>query len=105
MTGNSAAAPVIRSPKSKKVDRQEVVARAEALLSPDQRADERALEKEGKHSLHCQCLANDRAGIVGKAGPVGSELKLHWNARNDSDREIETKDFGPEPRSPVVLLV
>jgi hypothetical protein len=67
---------------------QEVVARTESLLSPDQRADERALEKEGEHSFHCQCLANDRASILGEAGPVGPKLKFHRNAGYYSDREI-----------------
>ncbi len=44
----------------------------------------------------CQCLANERARILGEAGPVGPELKFHRNASYDSDREIETKDSGPE---------
>src|SRR5258708_37860768 len=85
--------------------RQEVVTRTESLLSPDQRADKRALEKEGEHTLHCQCLADDCASILGEAGPVGSELKFHWNSRHYSDREVESKDSGPEPCSPIVLLI
>src|SRR4029077_1565296 len=84
---------------------QEVIARTESLLAPDQRADERALEKEGEHAFHCQCLANDRASILGEAGPIGPELKLHRYPGYYADREIETKDSGPEPRGPFVLLI
>src|SRR5271166_410617 len=84
---------------------QEVIARTESLLSPDQRADERAFEKEGKHSLHCQCLANDRASILGEAGPVGPKLKFHRNTGYYSDREIQTKDSGAEPRGSIVLFI
>src|SRR5260221_14346756 len=84
---------------------QEVIARTESLLAPDQRADERALEKEGEHAFHCQSLANDRASILGEAGPVGPELKFHRYPGYYADREIETKDSGPEPRGPVVLLI
>ncbi len=79
--------------------------RTQPLFAPDQRANEGALQEEGKHSFHRQRLSDHSTGILREAGPVRSELKLHRNAGDDPDGEIETKDFGPEPGSLVVILI
>src|SRR6266480_7439114 len=51
-------------------------ARSEPFLAPDQRPNERALEKEREHPLHRQRLSNYSAGIFGKIRPVRSELEF-----------------------------
>src|SRR6516162_3645790 len=84
---------------------QEVIARPESLFSPDQSADKRALEKEGKHALHGQRLANDRARIPGECSPIRPKLELHRNAGYNADGEIETENLRPKPRSPIVLFI
>src|SRR6266478_6306110 len=77
-------------------------ARPEPFLAPDQRANERALEKEREHSFHRQRLSNYSAGIFGKIRPVRSELKFHRNAGDDTDGKIESEDFRPKPNSSIV---
>src|SRR2546430_509473 len=83
----------------------EVSARAQSFLTPDQRADECALQEEREHSFHCERLANHAAGILRKVSPICSELKFHRNPRDDTDREIESEDLRPKPNSLVVFLV
>src|SRR5690242_2683326 len=89
---------VAREPAPKR-DRNrsgKVSARAQSFLAPDQRPNERALEKEREHPFHRQSLANYSAGIFGKIGPVRSELKLHRNAGDDTYREIQSENLGPK---------
>src|SRR5947207_2000727 len=83
----------------------EMSARSEPFLTPDQRTNERALEKEREHPFHRERLSNYSAGILRKVCPVRSELKLHRNAGDDADREIESEDFGPKPDSLIVFFV
>src|SRR5205809_8114456 len=78
---------------------------AESFLAPDQRADERALQKEREHPFHRQRMANHAAGILRKVCPIRSELKFHRNAGDDSDREIQSENLRPKPNSLVVFLV
>src|SRR5437016_7894629 len=80
-------------------------ARSESFLTPDQRTNERALEKEREHSFHRQRLSNYSAGIFGKIRPVRSELKLHRNAGDDADREIKSEDLRPKANGLVVFFV
>src|SRR6476661_3299984 len=80
-------------------------ARSEPFLAPDQRADEGALEKEREHPFHRQRLSNYSASITGKVGPVRAELKLHRNAGDDTDREVESENLRPKPNGLIVFLV
>src|SRR5690242_14185131 len=80
-------------------------ARSQSFLAPDQRTDERALEKECEHSFHRQRLANYSAGIFGKVCPIRSKLEFHRNAGDDTDREIESEDLRPKPDSLVVFFI
>src|SRR6266436_423763 len=80
-------------------------ARSQAFLTPDQRPNECALEKEREHPFHRQRLSNYSAGIFGKIRPVRSELKLHRNAGDDADREIESENLGPKPNGLVVFII
>src|ERR1700731_3454812 len=73
-----------------------VSARAESFLTPDQRADERALEKEREHPFHRQRLSDDATGVFGKIRPVRSELEFHRDAGDDTDREVESENLGPK---------
>src|SRR5712675_2141488 len=80
----------------------EMTARSEPFLTPDQRPNERALEKEREHPFHRERLSDYSAGIFGKIRPVRSELKLHRNAGDDADREIKSENLGPKPNGLVV---
>src|SRR5258706_168179 len=72
---------------------QEMIPRTEPLFAPDQRSDKRAFQKEREHAFHGQRLSDYTAGVLGKAGPVRSELKLHRNAGDDTDRKIFGLNF------------
>ena len=80
-------------------------ARAESFLAPDQRTDERALQKEREHAFHRQRLSDHATGVFGKVRPVRSELKLHRNAGDDADGKIKSEDLGPKPNGLVVFFV
>src|SRR6266849_526470 len=84
---------------------QEMIPRTEPLFAPDQCADKRAFQKEREHAFHGQRLSDHTAGVLGKARPVSSELKLHRNAGDDTDRKIEPENLGPKPGGVVVLFI
>src|SRR5438477_7056650 len=75
----------------------EMATRPESFLTPDQCADERALQEEREHSFHRQRLSDHAAGILRKVFPVCSELEFYRNAGHDSDREIQSENLGPTP--------
>src|SRR5712675_1326421 len=76
---------------------REMATRPESFLTPDQRTNERALEKEREHSFHRQRLSNYSAGIFGKIRPVRSELEFHRNAGDDADGKIQSENLRPKP--------
>src|SRR4029077_2095223 len=80
-------------------------ARSESFFAPDQRANERALQKEREHAFHRQRLSNYSAGISGKIRPVRAELKFHRDSGDDADGEIESENFCPKPNRAIVFLV
>ncbi len=84
---------------------QEVIPRAQSLLTPDKRADERTFQKESEHAFHCQRLSDHAARISGKVRPVRSELKLHGNPGDDSHSKIESENLGPKPNGLIVLFI
>src|SRR5438309_4121939 len=79
--------------------------RPESFLTPDQCADERALQEEREHSFHRQRLSYHAAGILRKVCPVRSELEFHRNAGHDSDREIQSENLGPKSNRLVVFII
>jgi len=85
--------------------RHEVISRPESLFTPDQGADECALQKEREHAFHRQGLSDHAAGILGEGRPVRAKLKLDWYTGDDPHGEIQSEDFGPKPGSLVVLLI
>src|SRR5215469_13012931 len=84
---------------------QKVIALAQPLLAPDQRADERTFEEEREHAFHGQRLADHSAGISGETGPVRSELKLHGNASNHPDGKVDAEDFAPKSDGFIVFFI
>src|SRR5882724_8244787 len=84
---------------------REMATRPESFLTPDQCADERALQEEREHSFHRERLSDHPPGVLGKVRPIRSELKFHRNPRDDTDGEIESEDLRPKPNSLVVFLV
>ena len=85
--------------------REEVKARTKASFSPDEHADEPALEQECEHPLHRERLADDATCIRGEARPVGAELELHRNAGDDADGKVQPEDSRPEPCRGCVSLI
>src|SRR6266849_11174641 len=85
--------------------RHEMVPWPEALLAPDERADERTLQKEGEHAFHCERLSDHTAGVPREVCPVGTELELHCNIGDDTHGEIEPEQLAPEPDGVIVLFV
>src|SRR5215470_9004408 len=84
---------------------EEMVSRAQSLLAPNKRADKCAFQKEGEHGFHCQRLSDDTACISGKVRPIRSELKLHRNAGDDTDGEIESENLCPKTNGLIKLFI
>src|SRR5437667_9805525 len=84
---------------------REMATRPESFLTPDQCADERALQEEREHSFHRQRLSYHAAGILRKVCPVRSELEFHPNAGHDSDRKIQPEKLGPKSDGLVVFII
>ena len=85
--------------------RDEVLARPEPLLAPDQRAHERALEQEGKHPFHREGLSDDATRVLGEIRPIRPELEFHRDACDYADGEVQSKDLRPETGRGSVALV
>src|SRR6266576_2873628 len=66
---------------------------------------ERVLQKEGEHTFHRERLSDYSTGVTREVRPIRSELKFHGNSGDDTDGEIEPKDFGPKPNCSVVFFV
>src|SRR5438309_8153843 len=75
---------------------REMATRPKSFLTPDQCADERALQEEGEHAFHRQRLSDDATGVFGKVRPIRSELEFHRNSGHDADREIQSENLGPK---------
>src|SRR2546423_1461668 len=84
---------------------REMATRPESFLTPDQCADERALQEEREHSFHRQRLSDYSTGILRKVCPVRSELEFHRNAGHDSDRKIQPENLGPKSDGLIVFII
>src|SRR6266481_6293625 len=83
----------------------EMATRPESFLTPDQCADERALQEEREHPFHRQRLSNDATGVFGKVRPIRSELEFHRNAGHDADGKIKSENLRPEPNRLIVFFI
>src|SRR6266550_503704 len=93
------------APERNRRSSQKMISWTKSLFAPDKRADERTFKKEREHAFHCEGLSDDATSILGKFRPVRSELKLHGNAGDDSDCEIDSENLGPEANGSVVLFI
>jgi len=84
---------------------QEMITGTESFLTPDQRADKRALQEKCKHPLHGQRLTDNSTCIAREVGPVRAELKFHGNAGHHAHGKVQAKNLGPKSNGLVVLLV
>src|SRR5207245_9252811 len=75
---------------------REMATRPESFLTPDQCADERALQEEREHSFHRPRLSDHAAGILRKVCPIRSELDFHRNAGHDAERQMRSQSLGPK---------
>ena len=80
-------------------------ARAKALFTEQEQAQETGLEEEGEYAFHGERLADYAAGHFREFRPVGAELKFHGNAGNYAHGEADAEDFRPETRSAIPLFV
>src|SRR5438552_15939751 len=80
-------------------------ARSQSFFAPDQCADERTFQEEGEHAFHRQRLSDHATSVFRKVRPVRSKLKLHRNAGDDTDREIESENLGPKSNGLVVFII
>src|SRR5581483_8173231 len=77
----------------------------EALPAVKKKSKECGLEKEGKHSFHCQRLADHAAGEPGKMRPVRAELEFHGDPSHHSQNKVNAENPGPEAGCVVVTAV
>ena len=80
-----------------------VEATRESLFAEEKEAEEGGLEEEGEDAFHGERHANDAAGAARELAPVGAELKLHGDAGNDAEEEVDGEDPCPEACGCVVL--
>ena len=76
---------------------QEVPDPREPPLAPDEQRQEARFEEEREEPLHRERLPDHAARVATEPGPVGAELKLHGDARDHADREVDAEDPDPEP--------
>jgi hypothetical protein len=93
------------APRGNRHGGEEMVARAQSFLAPNQRADERALHEESEHPFHRKRLPDHRSRVTGETCPVGPELKFHRYSGNHADGKVEAEYLCPKANRDVVLLV
>ena len=96
-----------RDPRSQKDHhrREPVHDLGEPVLAVEKQPEEGRLQEETEDALHGQRLANDAAGKLRKARPVGTELELHGNAGHNAEDKIDGEEAAPEPRRPIPRFV
>jgi hypothetical protein len=57
-----------------------------------------------EHAFHGQGLTDHSARVLRELRPVGSELELHGDPGDDTDREVDSEDAAPEARGPGIAL-
>ena len=75
------------------------------LFAIKKQAQKCRLQKEAENAFHGQRLADDSPGELREARPVSAELKLHGNACDHAEDEVDAEDATPEARRPVPLRV
>src|SRR5579863_362267 len=80
-------------------------ARAQPLLSIQEKSKEGRFQKKREHSFHRERLADHATGKARKMGPVGAELEFHRNPRHYANNEIDAKNANPETGCLVIDFV
>ena len=81
-------------------------ARAPIRFSPKSRSPKNVdSRKNEKHAFHRQRLPDHAPREFRKLRPVRAELKLHRDARDHADHEIDGENLGPEARAAVVVVI
>src|SRR5205823_9709017 len=68
-------------------------------------AQEGRFEEEGEDAFHGERLPDDAAGTARESRPVGPELELEGDARDDPHSEVGREDASPEAGGPVVVRI
>ncbi len=76
---------------------KEVYGGGDPFPPEDHDPDEAGLQHEGHGRLVSQHVSEKIAAGPGECAPVGPELKLHGNARDYTDGDVEKKKAAPEP--------
>ncbi len=69
---------------------------ADAAPAEQHDAEKPGFKHEGHRRLETEDVAHEVAGRGGERPPVGAEGKLHRNAADDADAEVDEEQLGPE---------
>jgi len=78
---------------------------SEARFAEQKYSQKRRFEKERKNSFHCKRCCDHTARVLGKAGPIGAELKFHRYTSNDTEEKIHREYFRPKLCRSVVAFI
>ena len=85
--------------------REPVPSGSQLLFAEEKQTQETRLQEERKHALHRQRLADNAAGGLRKARPIGAELEFHGDAGDHAHGEVDGEDSRPEARRAIVVFV
>src|SRR5207244_13489981 len=68
-------------------------------------AQEGRFEEEGEDAFHGERLPDDAAGTARESRPVGPELELEGDAREDPHSEVDREDASQAAGGPVVVHI
>src|ERR1043166_7791118 len=77
---------------------------AETLFTEEEEPEKRRFQKEREDALHRERRPDDAARVVRETRPIGAELKLHRDSREDAKEKIDGEYLGQEARGPFVAL-
>ena len=75
------------------------------LPAKEHDTEKACLQKEGRQYLEIEKRRKNIGRGHHKTGPIGAELKLHHDARDDAYPEVDGKDLCPETIHPVIKLL
>ncbi len=76
-----------------------------SFLAVKEQAQKGRFEEEREHSFHRQRLADHATRRPRECGPIGPELKFHWNPSHHAHSKVDCKDSRPEPSGVAVQFV
>ena len=78
---------------------------SQLFLAKQKQSQKTRLQEKRKDSFHRECLPDHAPGASRKRGPVRAELKLHRDAGDNAQREVDSENSRPKARGAVVMFV